>query len=226
MRWSAGTGEVAEVVTWGIAGGSVGLAGGMFDDRLRPVSGRALRPLVAVAGSTPPWALTVAGLAVGLAAAGAAAVGWWGAASVGWLVNRLFDGLDGEVARAQGRAGRLGGLWDLTADVAVYAAIPLGVAAGVGTMAAWQASAALLAACYLNITTATVVGGLATAGSGAEPARVPLSAGLVEGAETIVLYTAILVVGPWRVELVALAAAAIASGAVVRAAGAGRRSVA
>ncbi|MGH1503342.1 MAG: CDP-alcohol phosphatidyltransferase family protein [Acidimicrobiales bacterium] len=161
----------------------------------------------------PPWVLTVTGLVVGLAAAGAAASGWWGPALVGWWANRVLDGLDGEIARAQGRASRLGGLLDLSADVAVYAALPLGVATGIDTIEAWQAAAALLAACYLNITTVTVLGGFA---QDSDVDRVALPVGLVEGGETIVLYSLVLVGGSWRVELLAVSAALIALGAVIR----------
>ncbi len=201
------------LVTWGIGDRPDGLAGRMFDDSLRPAAHRALAPVRRPLGAVPPWVLTVTGLVVGLAAAGAAASGWWGPALVGWWANRVLDGLDGEIARAQGRASRLGGLLDLSADVAVYAALPLGVATGIDTIEAWQAAAALLAACYLNITTVTVLGGFA---QDSDVDRVALPVGLVEGGETIVLYSLVLVGGSWRVELLAVSAALIALGAVIR----------
>ena len=72
-------------------------------------------------------ALSVIGLAVGWAAA--AAIVWQapllGAALI--LVSRLFDGLDGAVARINGATDR-GGFLDISLDFLFYPAIPLAFA--------------------------------------------------------------------------------------------------
>ncbi len=72
-------------------------------------------------------ALTVTGLAVGWAAAGAIALQsfWLGAALI--LASRLFDGLDGAVARATTPTDR-GGFLDICLDFLFYPAIPLAFA--------------------------------------------------------------------------------------------------
>ena len=72
-------------------------------------------------------ALTFTGLAVGWAAAGAIALQsfWLGAALI--LVSRLFDGLDGAVARATTPTDR-GGFLDICLDFLFYPAIPLAFA--------------------------------------------------------------------------------------------------
>lgn len=61
-----------------------------------------MRPLGRAAGKTSPTAVTIAGLVLGLLAAVAAACGSFLCALALWLANRLCDGLDGGLARAQG----------------------------------------------------------------------------------------------------------------------------
>ncbi|MEQ8828693.1 MAG: CDP-alcohol phosphatidyltransferase family protein [Alphaproteobacteria bacterium] len=102
----------------------------MFDARLRPLIDP---PLDAIAQRLTALrltanAVTFLGFLIGIA--GAAAIGagsiWLGLALI--LANRLFDGLDGALARQQG-ATDFGGYLDIVLDFIVYAAIPLGFAA-------------------------------------------------------------------------------------------------
>jgi len=73
----------------------------MLDSRIRRLIDP---PLASVAAAIDrPWIspdrLTVAGLVLGLASAGAAALTLWWPALVLWLVSRILDGLDGSLAR-------------------------------------------------------------------------------------------------------------------------------
>lgn len=205
----------------------------MVDRALRPVKTRLLAPIARRLAAVPPDALTAAGAALGVAAAAAAASGRFGTALALWLANRLLDGLDGDVARLSGRAGPRGAYLDLMADLLVYAALPLGLAAGaVGAglaapLATWVAAAALAAACYVNLGSLAFLsaalaperGGsrrgteAATGRGGASAPGIHLPAGLVEGAETVVLYTAVLALphlAPWTLGATALLVAATA----------------
>ena len=183
----------------------------VVDRLLRPVKERALRPVSAVLasrlGPAAPLLLTAAGLAVGLAAAAAAAFGAFGVALGLWLANRLLDGLDGEVARAGAFADDRGGFLDLVADRVVYAAVVLGAAAGAGGALGgpapvdgpwtWPLAAALLASYYVNAATVDLLAALLEKrGEGAEAVgettSLRLPAGLVEGAETVVLVSLML----------------------------------
>lgn len=183
----------------------------MIDRALRPVKARLLRPLSAAVaarfGARAAAPLTAVGLLVGLAAALAAALGAFGAALALWLLNRVLDGLDGEVARSSGAADDRGGYLDLMADRIVYAALPLGAAAGAsGALGGpallespwtWPLTAALLASFYVNIGTVDVIAALLEKrGQGAaavgDPTSLRLPAGLVEGFETIVLMSLLL----------------------------------
>lgn len=85
-----------------------------------------------------PDGLTLAGLAIGLSGAVAAANQRWYLALVLWLTSRLADGLDGPLARrraatGEGRtSGPAGGFLDITVDFVVYGSFVVGVGVGWG----------------------------------------------------------------------------------------------
>lgn len=211
----------------------------MLDPLLRETKTVALAPLARamrrVAPALGPDAVTAGGLAVGLAAAAAASMGAWPAALAGWWINRLLDGLDGELARLSDDAGLrrdLGGVRDLFADQVTYLALPLAVAAATG---AWPAAAAFLAACYLNVGTLMHVAALAEKRGAPPLARrrvergahggttsVPFAGGLFEGAETLVLYTLLLAFPHAATLWLSVGAALVAATALQRLALAGR----
>lgn len=101
----------------------------MFDRHILPLQRRLLAPLAErIAGaSVAADTVSVTGFAFGLAAVACLAAGWFGAALVLILVNRLLDGLDGEVARVKGPTDR-GAFLDLSLDFVFYALVPLGFA--------------------------------------------------------------------------------------------------
>lgn len=134
----------------------------MIDGALRRVLDG---PLTAVARAidvrwVTPDRLTVAGLALGIASAATAAVHWWPAALLLWLVSRLLDGLDGSLARERTRRGRgtatgqsdAGGYLDIACDFVVYGSTVVGVGIGVTTQfdLPWWPFVAVLLAYYVN----------------------------------------------------------------------------
>ncbi len=160
--------------------------------RITPIADRLVRPLVRV--GIRPDQVTAAGLVIGLAAASVLALGAprWIAASL-FVANRALDGLDGPLARrtpvrrAPRGAPSWGGVWDLTADVLVYVAVPIGLA--IDRSELWPAVAVVCAAIAVNLVTV-----LAGTGQTDDGRAVALAPGLVEGTETIVVYTALIVV--------------------------------
>lgn len=171
----------------------------MIDHRLRAAKDRLVDPVAArLPGVITAGRLTAMSLVAGLVAAVLAASGqhWW-ALGV-WLAGRLLDGLDGALARRRGRQSDLGGYLDLVGDTVGYAAIPLGIAVSQDDPAVWAACAVLLGVFYVNAVAWTLLSataekrGLGAAARG-ERTTVHMPAGLVEGAETIVLYTLMLV---------------------------------
>lgn len=92
--------------------------------------------------------ITIAGFAVGLAAAAAIAFEHYAVGLVLLLASRLADGLDGAVARHTQKTDR-GGFLDITLDFAFYGAIPLAFALARPAENA-LAAATLLFSFYVN----------------------------------------------------------------------------
>ncbi|HZF67819.1 MAG TPA: CDP-alcohol phosphatidyltransferase family protein [Gemmatirosa sp.] len=167
----------------------------MFDDPLRRLEARLLTPVArAIGPRVPPLAVTAVGLAVGLGAAWCAWRGLYWAGLAAWLLNRTLDGLDGTLARTHGGQSDLGGYLDLLADFAVYAAVPIGFAlAEPADATRAHVALALLATFYVNgagwlyLSAVLERRGRGAAARG-EPTSITMPAGLVAGAETIVLY--------------------------------------
>ena len=99
----------------------------MIDAMILPLQRRVLDPVARVLAARGVTAdrLTIAGCAVGLAAAGAAAFGLFWLALAGLALNRLADGLDGAVARITVPTDR-GAFLDIALDFVFYATFPLG----------------------------------------------------------------------------------------------------
>lgn len=164
----------------------------MLDRRARALYAPAIGRVAAGAAGAGISAgtVTATGLAVGLGACVAAALGAWGVALVLWLANRTLDGLDGALARRT-RVSDLGGMLDFLADFVVYAGFVVAVA--IALPDARLASTALLAAYLLNNVA------LLSFASLIEKRGLPLgderslrfTAGLTEGTETVLAYAAI-----------------------------------
>jgi phosphatidylglycerophosphate synthase len=176
----------------------------MFDAKLRPLIDPPLNRLgsaLARRGVTAN-AITFLGLALGLAGAAAISGGYFGAGLGLILANRLLDGLDGAVARANGPTV-LGGYFDIVADFAFYVSVPLGF--GLVDPANTQAALVLVASFVL-----TGVSFLAYAVIAAERgARTDAhgrksffySTGLAEGGETIAVFIAFALFPAWFVPM-------------------------
>lgn len=165
----------------------------MFDAKLRPLIDPPLNAAghwVATCGIGAN-ALTLTGLAIGLAGAGAIAFQQFGAGLALIALNRLLDGLDGAVARATGPSD-LGGYLDIVADFAFYVAVPVGF--GIADPANALAALVLVASFVLTGTSF-----LAFAVIAAKRGRETVvhgvksffySTGIAEGGETIAVFAA------------------------------------
>ena len=195
----------------------------MIDALLRRPKDRLLGPVArCLPRGLHPTAITAAAVIPGLAAALAAATGAAALATTLWLVNRVLDGLDGAVARRSGRMSDAGAYADILLDVIVYAAIPLGIAANQDSRAGWVAAAVLLAAFYVNAISWAYLSALlerraAGARARGEMTAVTMPGGVVEGAETLVIFTLALAVPDWSVALMWAMSAAVAVGVAQRA---------
>lgn len=148
-----------------------------------------------------PDRVTVLGLLLGLASAGAAAGQLWWLALLLWLLSRLADGLDGPLARRRKQASvyesdtasEAGGFLDITADFVVYGSTVVGVAVGAtaGHGAPWWPFLLVLLAYYINGTAFLALSSIAErTGRTLEDGRsLSFFGGLAEGTETIVVHS-------------------------------------
>ncbi len=202
----------------------------MFDTTVRAALEA---PLDRVAGwldrpGISPDRLTLAGLGVGLASAGAAAGRWWAVALVCWLLCRVLDGLDGPLARRRARASATdaadvagkaigspsgspaGGFFDITADFTVYGATVVGVAIGVagsaestGAVGEWLPFLAVLLAYYVNGAAFLAFSSIAErTGHRIDDGRsLSFLGGLAEGTETVVVHSVWLILPFWAPQI-------------------------
>jgi phosphatidylglycerophosphate synthase len=172
----------------------------MLDAKLRPLIDPPLNAAARWLASAGVSAnqLTFAGLALGLGAAVAIAFGYVMLGLALILANRLFDGLDGAVARVRGPSD-LGGYFDIVADFAFYVAVPLGfgVMASANTLPALVlvASFVLTGVSFLAFATIAAKRGEQTSAHGAKSFF--YSTGLAEGAETIAVFVAMCLFPAW-----------------------------
>lgn len=191
------------------------------------------RPLNGVAAALDvrwitPDRLTMAGLVIGLASAELAAVQWWPLAVVAWLLSRLFDGLDGTLARRRRAAkestasapeapgetpsghSEAGGFLDIVSDFIVYGATVLGVAIGATAAfsAPWWPFLLVLFSYYLNGTAFLAFSSIAERTGrttiGADNRSLFFLGRIAEGGETILVHSLWLVLPfiAWQIALV------------------------
>ncbi len=167
----------------------------MLDARARRLLGPPLDRVAAALDrpAVTPDRLSLLGLALGLASAGAAAAQLWPLALATWLLSRAADGLDGPLARRRPvRDAGAGGFLDITADFVVYGSTVLGVAVGAtaGEGADWLPFLLVLLAYYVNGTALLAFSSLAErAGRQRDDGRaLSFLGGLAEGTETIVVH--------------------------------------
>lgn len=141
-----------------------------------------------------PNTVTWVGFVVGLLCAVAAALGLLKAAFILWVLNRFVDGLDGELARAQGTQSDYGGYLDIICDFVVYTAIPIALVIGSPSESRWLLLALLLGSFFVNAASLMYLAALLEKrGLGAshhgEKTSITMPPAVIEGAETVVFYS-------------------------------------
>lgn len=100
----------------------------MLDRYITPVIKPLLMPIVTQLDKRGVTAdqLTLTGFILGLLAVPFIAFKLWNLALAAIILNRIFDGLDGALARYSNTSSSYGGFLDITLDFLFYAAIPFG----------------------------------------------------------------------------------------------------
>lgn len=164
----------------------------MLDARLLPLQQALLRPVarVLVRAGVDADRISLAGFALGIAGVAAIALGqsWVGLVLI--LLNRIFDGLDGAVARLAGPTDR-GAFLDVALDFVFYALVPLGFA--FADPAANALAAATLIATFVGTGSSFLAFATIAAKQGRTAADFPAKGiyylgGLTEGFETVAIF--------------------------------------
>lgn len=163
----------------------------MLDQQLRAITDPLTKPVAA--GLTrlniPPSAITLAGLLCGLAGCLLLANSSWLPGLSLLLLNRLCDGLDGQVARMT-RPSPFGGYLDSVCDQIFYAAVPLsfGFAADENLRPALLLLFSFFASSGSFLAWAAIATAYAADKTDQPAKSFTYSAGLMEGAETILFF--------------------------------------
>lgn len=166
----------------------------MLDRYLLEAQNALLRPVALQLSSrgVAADALTLIGFLFGVGSAILVATGFAGTALILVALNRLFDGLDGAVARLAGPTDR-GAFLDIALDFAFYAMVPLAFAVANPTQNAM--AACLLLASFMGTASSFLAFAVIATKRGGTSASFPQKGiyylgGLTEGTETIVAFTA------------------------------------
>ncbi len=194
----------------------------MFDQFFRSLKDRLLGPVARALGPRlRPNAITWLAFAAGLLCAGAVLNGHLGVALGLWLLNRLFDGLDGTHARVHARVTHFGAYLDIVLDFIVYASIPIAFVVAARQYELALAGVFLLAAFYVNAASWMYLSALLEArreGAAArhETTSATMPDGIIAGTETIVLYVLFFLLPAHQATLFTLMAALVMANVAVR----------
>ena len=179
----------------------------MLDKFLTPVIKPILSPVVVILHQRGVTAdqLTVAGFLIGMSALPLIAFELWYGALAAIIVNRLFDGLDGALARHAQQSSSAGGYLDITLDFLFYAAVPLGFI--LANPAQNAIAGALLLAAFIGTGSSFLAFAIAAEKFKLDKPQFKYKSfyylnGLTEGTETIALFIAFCI---WPQHFVGLA---------------------
>ncbi|KAI7203888.1 hypothetical protein D0869_08425 [Hortaea werneckii] len=216
----------------------------MLDITLRPLKDKVFDPLCSlIPQSITPGQLTFAAFITGLLSCVAASQQAAFTALSLWLLNRALDCLDGAIARQRNQSTDLGGFLDLLGDFVIYSSIPICCALGGGpeelsvsqTQRLWAAVACSEASFHVNnfvlfyIAAITEKQKAANAVSDEKSKNVEtgekrvkeltslsMKPALVEGAESGLIFTVMLIKPEWTEVLCWMLTVGVAIGTVQR----------
>ncbi len=122
----------------------------MFDAKVTPYIKPILNPFIVALDKkgVRPNHVTVAGFVIGLMTMPMIIHGFWLLALLCIAINRICDGIDGQLARYQASSSSAGGYLDICLDFLFYASVPL--AFGIANPIEWGIPALLLIASFIG----------------------------------------------------------------------------
>ncbi len=185
----------------------------MFDEQFRVIKEKIFVTLAQTGlGRVSPLWLSLIGLLFGVATAVALTYNLTLIAFILWFFNRVFDGLDGTVARLSATQSDLGGYVDILVDFVVYALVPIGLVLGRPSTPAFIALIFLLATYYVNAASWMYLSAILEKRSQSQKGEfttVNMPAGLIGGAATILFYSLFIVFPDYYIQLFVLMGALV-----------------
>ena len=196
----------------------------MLDAKVTPLIKPLLKPLIKAldSKSVTPNQVTLVGFVVGILAFPFIILNWWNIALGCIILNRVLDGIDGELARYQCSSSSAGGFLDICLDFLFYASIPL--AFGIADPAEWGIPAMVLLATFIGTGSSFLAFAIAAEKFQIDRPQFANKSfyymqGLTEGTETILVFLAFCIWPQYFATLAYLFAAACAVTVVTRIAG-------
>lgn len=196
----------------------------MLDAKVTPLIKPLLKPLIKALDSkrVTPNQVTLIGFVVGILAFPFIILNWWNMALGCIILNRVLDGIDGELARYQRSSSSAGGFLDICLDFLFYASIPL--AFGIADPAEWGIPAMVLLATFIGTGSSFLAFAIAAEKFQIDRPQFANKSfyymqGLTEGTETILVFLAFCIWPQYFATLAYLFAAACAVTVVTRIAG-------
>mgnify|MGYP001087299351 CR=1 FL=1 len=175
----------------------------MMDKPLRQVKEQTLIPLAGtLVNHVHPLTITGIGFAFGLLGGISVYVGWMLPALIFWIINRLFDGLDGTLARITNKQTDLGGYVDLLAYHVIYAFIPIMLALRADSAQTYALTLFMLGIFYVNAASWMALSAIIEKNQhdrreSRQFTTLNMPGGLIEGVETVIFYTSFLMFSAW-----------------------------
>ena len=196
----------------------------MLDAKVTPFIKPLLKPLIKALDSkgVTPNQVTLAGFVIGVLALPFIILNWWNMALACIILNRVFDGIDGELARYQQSSSSAGGFLDICLDFLFYASIPL--AFGIANPQEWGIPAMVLLATFIGTGSSFLAFAIAAEKFQIDRPQFANKSfyymqGLTEGTETILVFLAFCIWPQYFVTLAYVFAAACAATVITRIAG-------
>ncbi|WP_394220531.1 CDP-alcohol phosphatidyltransferase family protein [Alteromonas gracilis] len=196
----------------------------MLDAKVTPFIKPLLKPLIKALDSRgiSPNQVTLAGFFTGILAAPFIILNWWNVALGCIILNRVFDGIDGELARYQKSSSSAGGYLDICLDFLFYASIPL--AFGIANPEEWGIPAMVLLATFIGTGSSFLAFAIAAEKFQIDRPQFANKSfyymqGLTEGTETILVFLAFCIWPDYFAPIAYVFAAACAVTVITRIAG-------
>lgn len=193
----------------------------MLDAKVTPYIKPILRPFVSWLDkhNVTPNQITVIGFIIGLLAMPFIIMGAWSGAFICICLNRVCDGIDGELARYQNSSSSAGGFLDICLDFLFYASVPL--AFGIANPQEWGVPALVLIASFIGTGSSFLAFAIAAEKFNIDKPQFSNKSfyymqGLTEGTETIAVFLAFCLCPSYFAPLAYLFAGACALTVVTR----------